>query len=191
MLLKQQSQIANRPIILVDKDETNRQISELSIDEPIELFSHNSIIDESDLMQKNENSVLTQNESVYTLTEHANAISCMIQLMNNKNESINHQIVTASNETYIIFWSPSNYQATNRMSSRKGNISIIHELSDGALALAYDTNIIKTYLIPEQICTSILIGHSNCITSMIQPAPSVLATSSRDATIKLWNLTDK
>ena len=191
MLLKQQSQIANRPIILVDKDETNRQISELSIDEPIELFSHNSIIDESDLMQKNENSVLTQNESVYMLTEHANAISCMIQLMNNKNESINHQIVTASNETYIIFWSPSNYQATNRMSSRKGNISIIHELSDGALALAYDTNIIKTYLIPEQICTSILIGHSNCITSMIQPAPSVLATSSRDATIKLWNLTDK
>ena len=191
MLLKQQSQIANRPIILVDKDETNRQISELSIDEPIELFSHNSIIDESDLMQKNENSVLTQNESVYTLTEHANAISCMIQLMNNKNESINHQIVTASNETYIIFWSPSNYQATNRMSSRKGNISIIHELSDGALALAYDTNIIKTYLIPDQICTSILIGHSNCITSMIQPAPSVLATSSRDATIKLWNLTDK
>ena len=191
MLLKQQSQIANRPIILVDKDETNRQISELSIDEPIELFSHNSIIDESDLMQKNENSVLTQNESVYTLTEHANAISCMIQLMNNKNESINHQIVTASNETYIIFWSPSNYQATDRMSSRKGNISIIHELSDGALALAYDTNIIKTYLIPEQICTSILIGHSNCITSMIQPAPSVLATSSRDATIKLWNLTDK
>ena len=191
MLLKQQSQIANRPIILVDKDETNRQISELSIDEPIELFSHNSIIDENDLMQKNENSVLTQNESVYTLTEHANAISCMIQLMNNKNESINHQIVTASNETYIIFWSPSNYQATDRMSSRKGNISIIHELSDGALALAYDTNIIKTYLIPEQICTSILIGHSNCITSMIQPAPSVLATSSRDATIKLWNLTDK
>ena len=191
MLLKQQSQIANRPIILVDKDETNRQISELSIDEPIELFSHNSIIDEGDLMQKNENSVLTQNESVYMLTEHANAISCMIQLMNNKNESINHQIVTASNETYIIFWSPSNYQATNRMSSRKGNISIIHELSDGALALAYDTNIIKTYLIPEQICTSILIGHSNCITSMIQPAPSVLATSSRDATIKLWNLTDK
>ena len=191
MLLKQQSQIANRPIILVDKDETNRQISELSIDEPIELFSHNSIIDESDLMQKNENSVLTQNESVYTLTEHANAISCMIQLMNNKTESINHQIVTASNETYIIFWSPSNYQATDRMSSRKGNISIIHELSDGALALAYDTNIIKTYLIPEQICTSILIGHSNCITSMIQPAPSVLATSSRDATIKLWNLTDK
>ena len=191
MLLKQQSQIANRPIILVDKDETNRQISELSIDEPIELFSHNSIIDESDLMQKNENSVLTHNESVYMLTEHANAISCMIQLMNNKNESINHQIVTASNETYIIFWSPSNYQATNRMSSRKGNISIIHELSDGALALAYDTNIIKTYLIPEQICTSILIGHSNCITSMIQPAPSVLATSSRDATIKLWNLTDK
>ena len=85
MLLKQQSQIANRPIILVDKDETNRQISELSIDEPIELFSHNSIIDESDLMQKNENSVLTQNESVYMLTEHANAISCMIQLMNNKN----------------------------------------------------------------------------------------------------------
>ena len=191
MLLKQQSQIANRPIILVDKDETNRQISELSIDEPIELFSHNSIIDESDLMQKNENSVLTQNESVYTLTEHANAISCMIQLMNNKNESINHQIVTASNETYIIFWSPSNYQATDRMSSRKGNISIIHELSDGALALTYDTNIIKTYLIPEQICTSFLIGHSNCITSMIQPAPSVLATSSRDATIKLWNLTDK
>ena len=176
--------------------------------EQINLFSQNSSklfndsdnnINESELMRKtsndindnvnlNEIEILSQEESLFALTEHSNAISCMIQLNNNKNDSINHQIVTASNESYIIFWNSSNYQAVNRMMSRKGNINIVHELADGSLALAYDNNIIKIYIIPEQICTSILIGHSNIITSMIQPAPSVLATSSRDTTIKFWDL---
>ena len=171
-------------------------------EEQINLFSQNSSLNESDsntnineseFMQKTYSkiNVLTQDESIYALTEHANAISCMIQILNNKNENINHQIVTASNEAYIIFWNATNFQAMNRMNSRKGNISIVNELSDGSLALAYDNNIIKIYIIPEQICTSILIGHSNGITSMIQPAPSVLASSSRDATIKLWDLTEK
>ncbi len=176
--------------------------------EQINLFSQNSSklfndsdnnINESELMRKtsndindnvnlNEIEILSQEESLFALTEHSNAISCMIQLNNNKNDSINHQIVTASNESYIIFWNSSNYQAVNRMMSRKGNINIVNELADGSLALAYDNNIIKIYIIPEQICTSILIGHSNIITSMIQPAPSVLATSSRDTTIKFWDL---
>ena len=152
--------------------------------------SNNDITDNYNVqnVSNNKNEILTQEESLFALTEHSNAITCMIQLYNNRNDTINHQIVTASNETYIIFWNSSNYQAVNRMTSRKGNINIVKELADGSLALAYDNNIIKIYIIPEQICTSILIGHSNIITSMIEPAPSVLATSSRDATIKFWDL---
>ncbi len=130
---------------------------------------------------------LTQNESICTLTEQGGPITSIIQLKNCRDKTMNHQIVTAGNTNYILFWNPSTYQAINKISSRKGNITVLFELLDGSLAMSYDNCIIKIYLLPKKICTSILIGHANIITSMLQIHPKVFITASKDQSIKFWD----
>ena len=130
----------------------------------------------------------TQKDSIYTLTEHIKPLTCVIQLIYNKNKDINSQIVSASGDNYIIFWNSSNYQAISKMSTKKGNMILVYELKDGALAVTFDINIINIYTLPAQICTSVLIGHGNQITSLIQIVPKVLISSSKDRSIKFWDL---
>ena len=143
--------------------------------------------DNSDTDDDQELQYLSQNESICTLTEQGGPISSIIQLKNCKDKNMNHQIVTAGHTNFVIFWNPLTFQAINKISSRKGNISVLFELLNGSLAMSYDNCIIKIYELPEKLCTSILIGHANIITSMLQLHPKVLITGSKDQAIKFWD----
>ena len=173
-------------INIFSNNPTPSKSSKLS--EDIILDKKKSLLDNNtDTDREEELHYLTQNESICTLTEQEGPITSIIQLKNCKDKTMNHQIVTAGNTNYIVFWNPSTLQAISKISSRKGNITVLFELLDGSLAMSYDNCIIKIYALPEKICTSILIGHAKIITSMLQIQPKVFITASKDQSIKFWD----
>ena len=184
------SPISSQNLIL-DEEEDNINIFS---NNPFPTPSKGSKLSDELIQDKNSNTdyeqeiqYLSQNESICTLTEQGGPITSIIQLKNCKDKNMNHQIVTAGHTNYVIFWNPSTFQAINKISSRKGNITVLFELLNGSLAMSYDNCIIKIYELPQKICTSILIGHANIITSMLQMQPKVLITGSKDQAIKFWD----
>ena len=184
------SPISSQNLIL-DEEEDNINIFS---NNPFPTPSKGSKLSDELIQDKNSNTdyeqeiqYLSQNESICTLTEQGGPITSIIQLKNCKDKNMNHQIVTAGHTNYVTFWNPLTFQAINKISSRKGNITVLFELLNGSLAMSYDNCIIKIYELPQKICTSILIGHANIITSMLQMQPKVLITGSKDQAIKFWD----
>lgn len=122
---------------------------------------------------------------ISSLLEHKDGIRSIIQLKNNPIQNINGQIITNGNDGLLLFIDPKTLKI---ISKSYLDITAFCELLDGRIAMGKADFSLQLYLVNKQQTSTELTGHTDIITSIAQNTSSTIITSSRDSTIKIWEI---
>ena len=122
---------------------------------------------------------------ISSIIEHKGGIRGIIQLKNNPIQNINGQIITNGNDGLLLFIDPKTLKI---ISKSYWDITAFCELLDGRIAMGKADYSLQLYSVNKQQTSMELTGHTNIITSITQNTSSTIISSSRDSTIKIWEI---